>query len=668
MERDSTALASEKALTKYVVSAAKLSKTDSPAAATKPLPRPTHRTGFLGLWGNKVDSMTAYAEQLHTLNAQIEDEQSNARKCPRVGSAFVLFHSQAAAHMAYQALLSDIPMYMSARHLEIDPSDVIWENLAMSPYFRNVRQALSIAITIALVVFWGIPSALVSSIASLDTLGKYPVFKEIYKLPEIIIGVIQGILPAIALAVLMMLLPMVLRFLCRFEGMIKRTDIELSVMHRYFFFQVVNVFLIVTLTKGALAAVRDIIDNPQSIAYSLAKTIPGANVFFITYIMLQALSGATKELLMVVPLILKRLKAQFLASSPRNLVNVYRLEELKWGTTTPKHTLIFVIGLCYSTIAPVILIFVEVYFALFYLVYRYQMLHVFDLETFDAGGLTFPRVVTHVFAGMYLFELTFLGLMALHKSPARIVIMAVVLALTIVANVYVNKVYGRMFEVLPVTLYEQAASTEEVAGASATEPLLASCEGNPAMAEQPLALRRDSLTQGSDLFKSSQGMEGGRSDLVSLVDGASTKPLTTPGLARSSSSLGTSAANPSDNVAHPAASRSSHTWLRRLLVGSYAPDLVQARPGSASMMRLQISDPLIGVAYLHPALTTPTTTAVWVPRDDTTLAAPALQEFTTTAEQRAVVVTDHAFLNDKGRVQVDTMDPPTYRDVMQASV
>lgn len=48
----------------------------------------------------------------------------------------------------------------------------------------------------------------------------------------------QGILPPVLLAVLMMLLPIILRLLAQFEGIPQRTGLELSLMSRFFMFQV----------------------------------------------------------------------------------------------------------------------------------------------------------------------------------------------------------------------------------------------------------------------------------------------------------------------------------------------------------------------------------------------------------------------------------------------
>src|SRR6267154_2375226 len=99
------------------------------------------------------------------------------------------------------------------------------------------------------------------------------------------LSTLQGILPPVLLAVLMALLPIVLRLLARFEGIPKYTGLELSLMTRYF------CFLVVVISSGIVAAIQQLIDAPTSIANTLASKLPKASTFFLTYIVLQGLSG-----------------------------------------------------------------------------------------------------------------------------------------------------------------------------------------------------------------------------------------------------------------------------------------------------------------------------------------------------------------------------------------
>ena len=77
----------------------------------------------------------------------------------------------------------------------------------------------------------------VSNVASLCS--TYHWLAWLCKLPNEVIGIISGILSPVLLAVLMSLLPVVLRLFARFEGMTTRTAVELSLMNRYFIFQII---------------------------------------------------------------------------------------------------------------------------------------------------------------------------------------------------------------------------------------------------------------------------------------------------------------------------------------------------------------------------------------------------------------------------------------------
>jgi hypothetical protein len=69
----------------------------------------------------------------------------------------------------------------------------------------------------------------------------------------------------------------------RLEGIPLRTGIELSLMTRYFLFQVIHGFLIVTLASGLVKAIPAIAQNPGSAVTLLATQLPAASTFFLTY-------------------------------------------------------------------------------------------------------------------------------------------------------------------------------------------------------------------------------------------------------------------------------------------------------------------------------------------------------------------------------------------------
>ena len=135
---------------------------------------------------------------------------------------------------------------MADRHLSVAPEDVIWGNLNLNPYEARIRIAISWGITVGLIILWAFPVAFVGAVSNIHALCKtYSWLAWVCKLPDPIVGIISGILPPVALALLMMVLPIILRLLSRFEGTPTRTGMELSLMTRFFIFQV----LVCTLCK-----------------------------------------------------------------------------------------------------------------------------------------------------------------------------------------------------------------------------------------------------------------------------------------------------------------------------------------------------------------------------------------------------------------------------------
>ena len=54
-----------------------------------------------------------------------------------------------------------------------------------------------------------------------------------------VISFIQGFLPSVLLALLLLLVPIFLRIFARLEGIPQKTGVELSLMNRFFIFQVI---------------------------------------------------------------------------------------------------------------------------------------------------------------------------------------------------------------------------------------------------------------------------------------------------------------------------------------------------------------------------------------------------------------------------------------------
>jgi hypothetical protein len=381
---------------------------------------------------------------------------------PPLNSAFITFNQQIAAHLAVNALTHHEPYRMADRYLEVSPPDVIWGNLGLNPYEKRIRVAISYSATAALIIFWSIPVAFVGIISNIEGLCvRESWLAWLCTLPKPVIGIIQGILPPVLLAVLMMLLPIVLRLLGRFEGIPTRTGLELSLMTRFFIFQVIHSFLIVTLSSGIFAALPSLLSNPSSIPGLLAQYLPQASTFFLTYILLQGLSGVGGGFLSAVALVLYYVKLFLLGSTPRSVYNIkYGQTTVAWGTLFPSITLLVVITFAYSIISPVINGLACFTFFLFYLLYKYLFLYQYTQPpSADTGGLFFPKAIQHVFVGMYIQQLCLCALFFLVTDPngkrgalAEGVLMIVLIVLTAGFHAIINSSFGPLTKALPLSL------------------------------------------------------------------------------------------------------------------------------------------------------------------------------------------------------------------------
>ncbi|KAI8320576.1 DUF221-domain-containing protein [Martensiomyces pterosporus] len=464
-ERDARALKLEKLMTKYAVQCEQAyNKSIKKGTAYKEPERPKMRESMVPFKGPKIDAITHHSTEIAKLNRQIADlTDGDIHQFKRQSSAFVLFHKQIAAHMSAQTVLDYKPFSMNSVSLDVYPEDIIWSNLNMNPYDRRMRSYISFGITVGLVIVWTILTAFLMSLVQVENLKNFGPFKNLTD--SYWLGVFTGIVPTIIMAVLMALLPIFLRLLLKLEGTPRVSEINLRLLDRYYFFLVWNVYLVTIFSSSILKTAAESVGDPGRIVDEIQKNVPSSATNILTYVLLLAFTGAAKELLQGTPLALRYIMPILFAKTPRAISNAEAPSEFDWATSIPTHTLIFLMGFSYSFIAPIVNCFVAVYFGLFYLVYRYQFLYVYNDANWVTGGLSFPRAIKQMLVGVYISEVYMLLMMVakLEKPISanaiiRIIFAALILAATVVAHIYINDAYMPVINYLPV---RRAAEVED---------------------------------------------------------------------------------------------------------------------------------------------------------------------------------------------------------------
>ncbi|KAL4878975.1 hypothetical protein BJY04DRAFT_194509 [Aspergillus karnatakaensis] len=420
------------------------------------------------LLGKKVDTIDYCRKEVARLNLEIEIDQQHPERFPLMNSAFIQFNHQVAAHMACQAVSHHVPKQMAPRTVEISPDDVIWDNMSIRWWERYLRTFGVLAIVVGMVIGWAFPVAFTGLLSQLSYLeNAFSWLAWIGDMPEWLISAVQGILPPLFLAILMAILPLILRFLCRTQGLQTGMGIELTVQNYYFAFLFVQLFLVVAISSSFSTIIErftDVTSWPEL----LAQNIPLSSNYFFSYMILQALSVSAGALVQIFSLVSWFILAPLMDSTARRKwARTTNLNQMQWGTFFPVYTTLASIGLIYSVIAPLILVFNVITFGLFWFVYRYNTLYVTKFR-FDTGGLLFPRAINQLFTGIYIMEISLIGLFFLVRDAngdvaceGQAIIMIVVLVLTVIFHILLNEAFSPLIRYLPITLEDDAVRRDE---------------------------------------------------------------------------------------------------------------------------------------------------------------------------------------------------------------
>ena len=309
--------------------------------------------------GKTVDAIEWYRQQVKHIEAKIEELRASYDLGDPRGAAavFVEYTTLAEAQRACQQIASADVLSLSPRYTGVSPGEVIWDNLTLHPARRISQEGVASAIIIATIVFWSIPSGFVGLISNISSLAETVEWLSFLKrLPNTVLSLLSGLIPPLATSWLSKLVPKLFRCEClvsRFASpYLPRLDIiktfggptttvnELQVQRWYYVFQVVQVFLVTAVFSGAAAVASELIErarDPTSIPELLARQLPKASNFYLTYFIIQGTTSAADNLLNYSDLLEVRILGHFFDKTPRQKFARYTsLKGMAWGKVFPK--------------------------------------------------------------------------------------------------------------------------------------------------------------------------------------------------------------------------------------------------------------------------------------------------------------------------------------------
>lgn len=332
-----------------------------------------------------------------------------------------------------------------------------------------LRVGIVFGLAIALTIFYAIPVAFTGFLSQINYVaGLFSWLSWLAKLPTEAKAIIQGVLPPLLLSLILTLVPIIFRYLTKLSGVPTGSEKEAGVQVYYFVFLFIQVFLIASLSTGLITFIEQFTGNVTDVTTTLAKNLPNASDYFFSYLTVQALSNSASALLQIKSLFLWFLWAPVNDSTARQKWRRQtKLQNVKWGSFFPQFTNYAVIGIIFSIIAPLIMVFNLMVFSLYWFSQRYNVLYVYQFQM-DTGGLLFPTAINQLMTGVYVMEICLIGLFFIAKNEAgdlacipQAVIMIVVFVITIVYQWLLNDAFRPLFRYLPITLEDDAVIRDE---------------------------------------------------------------------------------------------------------------------------------------------------------------------------------------------------------------
>ncbi|TYH06754.1 hypothetical protein ES288_A08G178600v1 [Gossypium darwinii] len=413
--------------------------------------RPTKKTGFLGLWGKRVDSIDFYKQQIKEFDKNMALERQKVLKDTKsiLPVAFVSFKSRWGAAVCAQTQQSKNPTLWLTNWAP-EPRDIYWQNLAIPFLSLTIRKLIISLSVFALVFFYMIPITFVQSLANLEGLERVaPFLRPVIELTlyyENIITIIAGLellilfdqriytsfLPGLALKILLYILPTILMIMSKIEGHIALSTLERRASAKYYYFMLVNVFL------GSIVIPR-----------TIGVSIPMKATFFITYIMVDGWAGIAGEILRLKPLVIFHLKNMFMVKSERDREQAMDPGSVDYPETLPSLQLYFLLGIVYAVVTPILLPFILNFFAFAYLVYRHQIINVYN-QQYESGAAFWPHVHSRIIASLVISQLLLLGLLNTKEAANSTPLLAILPILTLSFNQYCKHRFEPAFRRYPL--------------------------------------------------------------------------------------------------------------------------------------------------------------------------------------------------------------------------
>jgi len=223
-----------------------------------------------------------------------------------------------------------------------------------------------------------------------------------------------------------------------------------SFFANYYVFLVTQMFLFFQISGAIIEVLTQSWDNPRELINTIAQMIPNNATFFMQFITIRMFWVLPVELVRLSDIVVGFLiKPIFCgrARTPRERRNdacgcrtFGTPGEPDYGSFNAQVALMLSIVITYSVMAPLVLVFGLIYFAVALVVFRHQLLYVY-VKKFESGANNWPKLAIVYLFSLIIFQLTMLGIFALCGAPAQSTLMVLPIVATFSYGMFMKRTY-----------------------------------------------------------------------------------------------------------------------------------------------------------------------------------------------------------------------------------
>ena len=271
-----------------------------------------------------------------------------------------------------------------------NPKHVIWPNLALTPATRKLLRRRGRFYLFLLGALWVIPVTVLTILTQLDMLLLImPVeVREWFRTNPELKSIIDSVLGPLVFTIFLAILPSIVRSITRGQRAVvsEAQGIKLN-MGKIYYFYIAGFFTVFSLMSslvGLVGALIDVIEKGEftlewvtSQGVGFVQLIPATFIrrggWWINYVSLNGPGALPVELAQIVRLGARWVRSLFSTLTPREELEVTRPPPFEYDIQYGYSVFIATLGFVYFAHHPLILVLIAIYFAVAFIVYKYQV-------------------------------------------------------------------------------------------------------------------------------------------------------------------------------------------------------------------------------------------------------------------------------------------------------